>query len=645
MQRLMRACCAASVVFSAAAATAVAAEAVQTAAAADARVSGSLAAAPSARVILSWREDAEIAKGHPWTQGADLSQIKAAASRRAQALGRRHGLSLRSGRVIGRRAQVLTATGLSSAALARRLSADRDVVWAVVDQRRRALFVPNDPLFAAGPALNLGAQSGGPEAGQWTLRAPDAVFRSATNAQSAWDRSTGSGVVVAVLDTGVRLEHPDLQGQLLPGYDFVADGAAANDGGGRDNDASDPGDWITEAEANQSGGPYFGCTFFNRATRRYVAEDSSWHGTLVSGIVAGSTNNGIGMAGLAHGAKLLPVRVLGKCGGWDSDIIAGMLWAAGVDEAGLPANPHPARVLNLSLGSEGACNAAYQEAVARVIARGAVVVAAAGNTAGRAVGTPANCPGVIAVAGLRHAGSKVGFSDLGPEIAISAPGGNCVNIEAGTPCLYPILSTANSGRQQPQAFGSIYTDSFNISVGTSFATPMVAGVSALILSVRPDLSPAEVRRALQDSARPFPTWGADNGPSDPEPVGLCRPPDGSDQLQCYCSTSLCGAGMLDANAAVTLALGFGRTAPATPADASNGNTAEEMPASTAGSGAGGGASSPLWLAALAGATLLLHRAGAGDARRRKARQRETAEAAGDAVAEGGADDTGVRSSF
>jgi serine protease len=276
------------------------------------------------------------------------------------------------------------------------------------------------------------------------------------------------------------------------------------------------------------------------------------------------------------------VRVLGKCGGYDSDITAGMLWAAGIDQAGLPGSATPARVLNLSLGGEGSCTAAYQDAVAEVRARGAVVVAAAGNSTGRAVGTPANCPGVIGVAGLRHVGSKVGFSDLGPEIAIAAPGGNCVNIERGQPCLYPLLTTSNSGETSPAAGGSIYTDSFNISVGTSFATPMVAATAALILSVRPDLSPDQVKSALQSSARAFPSSGSSNG-SDPTPVPQCQPPSSQEQLQCYCVTGLCGAGMLDAAAALA--------------------AAEALPLAAASDG--GGALSWPWLLALALATGLL----------------------------------------
>ena len=145
----------------------------------------------------------------------------------------------------------------------------------------------------------------------------------------------------------------------------------------------------------------------------------------------------------------------------------------------------------------------YSGAGAWVGARGGVGVAAGGNTRARGVGTPANCPGAIARAGFRHAGSKVGFPDLGPEFAIAAPGGNCVNIGPGTPCLYPLLTTSNSGLTSPAAGGSNYTDSFNISVGTSFATPMVAATAALILSARPDPSPAPVKAALQSSAGPL----------------------------------------------------------------------------------------------------------------------------------------------
>jgi len=538
---------------------------------------------PTARVIVAYRDGAGLTAAHPWRKGASAQEIRRVSQKRADALTRRTGVALAAGRPVGQRAQVLMARGMDSAALARRLAADPDVAWAVVDHRRRVLSAPSDPLFSAGPAVNLQTLTGGPVVGQWYLREPTDLFRSATNAQAAWARSTGAGVVVAVLDTGVLANHVDLAGQVLAGYDFVRDTTYSNDGDGRDGDASDPGDWITEEEANSEGGPYFACTEWSDFLRRYLSADSSWHGTHVAGIIAAPTNNGIGMAGLAHDAKVLPVRVLGKCGGYDSDITAGMLWAAGIDQAGLPGSGTPAKVLNLSLGggTEG-CSAVYQDAIAAVTARGAVVVAAAGNTQGRAVSTPANCPGVIAVGGLRHAGTKVGFSDLGPEIAIAAPGGNCVNIQVGQPCLYPVLTTSNSGLLGPVAGGSIYTDSFNISVGTSFATPLVAATAALILSVRPDLSPAQVKLALQSGARPFPMSGADNG-GDATPVAACQPPSLLKQLQCYCVTGLCGAGMLDAAAALA--------------------AAEALPLAAASDG--GGALSWPWLLALALATALL----------------------------------------
>jgi serine protease len=484
-----------------------------------------------ARVIVAFKADAALARGP--------AAGEARAQRRAEALTPLAGRPLAAGRLLGQRQQVLRARGVDSNALARRLSAHPEVEWAVPDRRRRALFVPNDPLYpqALRPL--------GPDAGQWHLRPPDALFRSAADFESAWDRRRGDGgIAVAVIDTGVRPDHPDLAGVLLPGIDTIADADIANDGDGPDGDASDPGDWITPTE-NTSRGVFRDCG----------VGDSSWHGTLVSTIVGAVGNEGIGMAGAAHGIRVLPVRVLGKCGGYDSDIIAGMLWAAGLQTVAGIRNDTPARILNLSLGGGGACTQAYVDAVARINAAGSVVVAAAGNDVGLEVGSPANCPGVIGVGGLRHAGSKVGFSDLGPEIALSAPGGNCVNIDGINPCLYPILAGTNSGGQGPVAGGSTWTDGFDISVGTSFAAPLVSGAAALAWLQRPALTPAELRQVLQTSTRPFPQDGADNG-DDPTPVVACRPPDGTEQLQCYCPNpapgvaSLCGAGMLDAAGAV-----------------------------------------------------------------------------------------------
>jgi serine protease len=240
-----------------------------------------------------------------------------------------------------------------------------------------------------------------------------------------------------------------------------------------------------------------------------------------------------------------------ECGGYDSDIIAGMRWAAGLSLPGAPANPYPARVINLSLGGDGACSAAYQEAVDEVTAAGTVIVAAAGNSSGHAVATPANCRGAMAVAGLRHAGTKVGFSSLGPEVAISAPGGNCVNTAANSACLYPILTATDSGETVPVS--STYTDSYNTSVGTSFSAPLAAGVAALALSVHPTMTPQEVTELLQATARPFPAVGSI--PSSSAALQCTQPQYNLvgmavDQQECYCTTTTCGAGMLDAGAAL-----------------------------------------------------------------------------------------------
>lgn len=511
----------------------------------------------TARVIVGYRRDAELARRHPLRPGVPRREAGALLQRRADALAAHAGRALASGRAVGSRAQVVRAVGISSEALARQLAAHPDVAWVAVDGWRRASSAPNDSFYAAGPALGNGV--GGPEAGQWYLRKPDGTFVSAINAEAAWTRSTGRGIVVAVLDTGVRFEHPDLgDARVLPGYDMVKDPATGNDGvGGRDPDASDPGDAITEAEANTVSGPFYGgpprnCTERDRVTNRYRASESSWHGTEVVGLLAAATNNDFGIAGVAHGAQVLPVRVLGKCGGYDSDIQAGIYWAAGIDQPGLPPNPTPARVINLSLGGFGPCSRAYQQAIDEVAALGVVVVAAAGNDASGAVGTPANCQRVIAVTGLRHAGTKVGFSALGPEVAIAAPGGNCVNFRSGQPCLYPLLTTTNLGSNQPGASG--FTDSFRISVGTSFSAPLVSGAAAMILALRPEWGQSDVLRVLQASARGFPEAVPGSG------VVQCPARDPEDE--CRCTTALCGAGMLDIDAALTLTAASPLAAPA-----------------------------------------------------------------------------------
>jgi serine protease len=292
---------------------------------------------------------------------------------------------------------------------------------------------------------------------------------------AAWDISTGTGVVVAVIDTGYR-PHADLSGQILPGYDFISTAAIGNDGNGRDNDASDPGDGIT-AGACGGGQPF-------------SDQPSSWHGTHVAGTVAARTNNGAGVAGVAYNAKILPVRVLGKCGGYTSDIADAITWASGGTVSGVPANPNKARVLNLSLGGGGACSATMQNAVNGARARGAVVVAAAGNSAMDVRNaSPANCTGVIAVAATGRTGGRARYSNFGTLVALAAPGGDGAS---------GVLSTLNSGRSGPLA------DTYALYQGTSMAAPHVAGVAALMLAANTNLTPDVIAAQLKSTARAFP---------------------------------------------------------------------------------------------------------------------------------------------
>ena len=543
-------------------------------------------------VIVRFKAEAATTRKHALAAGAGEAMVRVALEGRAAALGVRLDRVLGAGAAVSERMQVVRAAGVDAATLARQLAADPEVEWAVPNGRKRRLTAPNDPLYAAAAH---GVRPRGPDSGQWYLRAPDATLRSAIDVEAAWARTRGSaGVVVAVLDTGVRFEHPDLGraaagGKLLPGYDFISDATVANDGDGRDADPSDPGDWVSAAEANQAGGLFYHCGATD-AAGRYIGEPSSWHGSSTASLVGALTDNGVGMAGTAPDVMLLPVRVLGKCFGSNADILAAMRWAAGLPVPGVPDNPNPARVINMSLGGSGACGIDYQTVVDELVARGVTIVAAAGNSAGGAVGEPANCRGVLAVLALRHAGTKVGFSDLGPEIAIAAPGGNCVNVTAGSPCLYPILAATNSGTQGPAASG--WSDSYDATVGTSFSAPLVAGVAALMLSAQPQLAPVQLRTLMQSTARPFPQGGADNGSGDPTPVAPCVAPQvGVQQLQCYCTRELCGAGMLDAGAAVAAAAG------ASAPDNGGGGSSN--------SGSGGGAMSHAWLALLAAAVGLL----------------------------------------
>jgi serine protease len=466
-----------------------------------------------ARVIVKYRNSSLL------MQKLSATGAQAVLPLHATTLGQRLGYALQDGRVLGERTQALRGQGLASSDLASKLRQQADVEWAVVDERRTISNVPNDPYYGANQTSIT------PAVGQWYLRAPDSTVVSAINAPAAWDVTKGSAsVVVAVLDTGVRTDHPDLAAKLLPGYDFVSDTTSAGDSNGRDADASDPGDYTTARECGTG----------------TSASSSSWHGTQTAGLVGAATDNSVGMASVGRNVMVLPVRVLGKCGGTDSDIIAAMYWAAGLTSTPT-VNPNPAKVISMSLGKSGSCPASYQDVFTALANAGVTVVVAAGNDAGLAVSAPGNCTGALAVAGLRHIGSKVGYSSIGPQVAIAAPAGNCVNTTGA--CLYPILTTINAGTTTPTT--NTYSDSTNYSVGTSFSTPIVAGAVALMLSVDPTLTPAAIKAKLQATARPFPTSGSSDSA-----VAACKAPTATEQLECYCTTTTCGAGMLDVGAAV-----------------------------------------------------------------------------------------------
>src|SRR5690606_34967652 len=268
-----------------------------------------------------------------------------------------------------------------------------------------------------------------------------------------WDVTNGAGVVVAVLDTGIT-NHSDLNANVLPGYDFISDVNVAGDGNGRDSNAADPGDY--------QGG-----------------SSSSWHGTHVAGTIAAVTNNNSGVAGVAFGAKIVPVRVLGRGGGYLSDIADGIVWAAGGSVGGVPGNPNPAEVINMSLGGAGSCSSSYQSAINSAVSRGTTVVVAAGNSNANVSGyNPGNCSNVVSVASTDRAGARSSFSNYGSLIDVSAPGSD-------------IASTVNTGSTTPSTAG------YSLMSGTSMAAPHVAGVAALIQSAAGgNLTPAEVEAVL-----------------------------------------------------------------------------------------------------------------------------------------------------
>jgi serine protease len=370
------------------------------------------------------------------------------------------------------------------AAIAAKLAALPDVAYAEPDAIMQVMdVVPNDPRYGE----------------QWHYGLVTAS-NYGINAPKAWDITTGSAsTVVAVIDTGIT-DHPDLAGRWVGGYDFISDTTMSNDTDGRDADPHDPGDWVSASECGYA----------------HSARDSSWHGTHVAGTIGAATNNSVGVSGINWNAKVLPIRVLGKCGGLTSDIADGMRWAAGLTVSGVPANANPAKVLNLSLGGSGACGDTYQNAINEIVAAGTTLVISAGNSNADSSGfRPGNCNGVITVAATGQTGSRASYSNYGSVVEISAPGGDqSGGVDTG------VLSTLNDGATTPA------NASYEFYQGTSMAAPHVAGVASLLVGQNPNLTPAQVTQILQATVTQFPTGSS-------------------------CNTSICGTGILNAFGAVS----------------------------------------------------------------------------------------------
>jgi serine protease len=432
------------------------------------------ASAPVGKLIVGYKSSATEATSN---KAADAD---------AEAKGREAGESLDFDRRLGTGAALVDlGDELGTAEVADVIAeykADPQVAYVVPDRLNKPMADPNDTEYSK----------------QWDLFETTAGM----NVPGAWTTSTGTGVTVAVIDTGY-VTHSDLAANIVSGYDFITDTAVSNDGNGRDSNPADPGDY----------------TAANECAAGEAASTSSWHGTHVAGTIAAATNNNKGVAGIAYGAKIQPVRVLGKCGGYDSDIIDAITWASGGTVSGVPANTNVAKVINMSLGGSGACSTATQSAITGAYNRGTTVVVAAGNSNANASGfSPASCNNVISVAALNRTGSRASYSNYGSTVDIAAPGG-----QTSTGTANGILSTLNSGSTTPS------TESYAYYQGTSMAAPHIAGLAALVKSANSALTPAQIESAIKTNSRAIP--------------GTC--------------SGGCGAGLADATKTVQAVAGTG----------------------------------------------------------------------------------------
>lgn len=423
--------------------------------------------------------------------------------------------------------------------VAQRMEASGQFEYVSPDRIMRPTSVPNDPKFA----------------NQWNLW-PSTVVASGpatpavggANITTAWDSTKGASTVnVAVIDTGLLANHEDFVGaNIRPGYDFISNdvynampdpashktvplGFVENDPldtpAGRDTNPSDPGDWVTTQNAT------------DYPTYCGSASDSSWHGTFVTGQIV-AQHNSVGIAGIAPNVTIQMARALGRCGGVTSDIMDALAWVTGASGvpgasgAALPPNSPMAQVVNMSLGGQGACSSAEQDVITAARVRGATIVVATGNDGLNTISSPANCKGVIAVTAHTVDGDLAVYANVGSGTTLSAPGGGpgaIVNTgSAGAVSSRQIVSLSNQSLTLPDAGTSYYTTE----MGTSMATPHVAAVAALLLSHKPTLSVDDIQAILAQSARPFPAG-----------------------TFCTQNPGICGAGMLDAGAAIALSVG------------------------------------------------------------------------------------------